>query len=263
MSALQPFTFPATGQTIRTVTIDGEPWLVGRDVALALGYANPRDAIAKHVPDRHKGESRFATPSGNQDLRIISEPGMYRLIMRSNTELAEPFQEWVTAEVLPAIRRTGTYSASSAPRLPDLNTPEGVLALAEKFTETARALVESDRRVKELEPKAVAHDQFLTAGKGDRLVREVAKLLGWKERDLRAFLLDERLIFRKQATCGNYQYDVYARHIDHFKPVEKVVEHTWGACSHYTLYIRPSGVDLIQRRIERQRTSIQQSIGGA
>ena len=264
-ATLQSFVFPVTRAAVRVADLDGEPWFVAVDVGAVLEYANSRKAINDHVPARHqKGNESF--PLSDLGLhpqtKLISEAGLYRLVMRSDAPLAEPFQDWVTDEVLPAIRRTGSYSAVPAPRLPDLASPEGVLALAKQFVETAEALVIADAKVKELEPKALAHDRFLTADKGDRLVREVAKLLGWREKDLRAFLLEEGLIFRKPALCGTQYYDVYARHADHFKPVETVVEHTWGACAHYTLYVRPSGVDLIQRRIERQRDAIQKSIGG-
>lgn len=261
MAELALFTFPETGQQVRTVTRDGEPWFVAADVCAVLAIRNNRDALAS-LDEDEKGVATTDTPGGAQQVSIVNEPGLYSLILRSRKPEAKAFKRWVTHEVLPAIRRTGSYSVTPAPRLPDISTPEGVLAMAEQFAETARALVAADAKIKELEPKAVAHDRYLTADKGDRLVREVAKLLGWREKDLRAFLLDEGLIFRRQALCGNHQYDVYARYADHFRPVEKVVEHTWGPCSHYTLYVRPSGVDLIQRRIERQRKAIQQSIEG-
>jgi anti-repressor protein len=259
---LAPFTFPATGQTVRTVMVDEEPRFVATDVCAVLGIANPYSSLAL-LDDDEKGLHSMETPGGPQDVTVVNEPGLYSLILRSRKPEAKAFKRWVTHDVLPAIRRTGSYSVATAPRLPDLASPEGVLALAKQFVETAEALVIADAKVKELEPKAVAHDRYLTADKGDRLVREVAKLLGWKERDLRAFLLDEGLIFRKQALCGNGQYDVYARHAEHFRPVERVVEHTWGPCAHYTLYVRPSGVELIRRRIERQRAAIEQSVGGA
>ena len=263
MTAIQPFTFPATGQPVRSVLMDGEPWFIANDVCAVLEIVNVGNALARLDMD-DRGSIRLTDgTSGNPNRAIISEPGLYDLVIRSDKPEAKAFKRWVTHEVLPAIRRTGSYSAVPAPRLPDLASPEGVLALAKQFVETAEALVIADAKVKELEPKALAHDRFLTADKGDRLVREVAKLLGWREKDLRAFLLEEGLIFRKPALCGTQYYDVYARHADHFKPVETVVEHTWGACAHYTLYVRPSGVDLIQRRIERQRDAIQKSIGGA
>lgn len=261
--AVQPFAFPATGQPVRTILRNGEPWFIANDVCAVLDIANVGNALARLDEDEKDSIRLTDGNRGNPNRAVVSEAGLYELIVRSDRPDARAFRRWVTHDVLPAIRRTGSYSVATATRLPDLASPEGVLALARQFVETAEALVIADAKVKELEPKAIAHDRFLTADKGDRLVREVAKLLGWKERDLRAFLLDEGLIFRKQALCGNNTYDVYARHADHFKPVEKVVEHSWGACAHYTLYVRPSGVDLIQRRIERRRASIDQSIGGA
>jgi anti-repressor protein len=260
MTEIVPFRFPETGQPVRTLLIDGEPWFVGMDVTSLLGYVNGRDALAG-LPDRMR--NTVAIPDGNRgnpNRAIISESGVYRLVMRSNLAAAESFQDWLAEDVIPSIRRTGSYSALASPRLPDLASPAGVLALAEQFHKTAQALVLADEKIRDLEPKALGYDTFLSADKGDRLVREVAKLLGWKERDLRTFLLDEKLIFPRQTTCGVNQYDVYAAHLQHFKPVETVVEHRWGSCAHYTLYVRTAGVDLIRRRIERQRVSIQTSI---
>lgn len=264
MNTIQPFVFEPTGQAVRTIVRDGEPWLVGRDVALALGYVNPRDALSKHVPDHHRGVSRIATPSGQQEMTIISEPGMYRLILRSNTELADQFQEWVTAYVLPTIRRTGSFSvAPPAPALPDLTTPQGVLALAEQFKRTAEQLVDADARVKELEPKALAHDTLMAAQDGDVLVRQAAKILGWKERDLRAFLLEEKLIYRRQQTCGGFEYDFYAAYSAHFNAVKTVVEHRWGPCAHYTLHLTPRGLAFVQMRLEKRRGAMRAAIAGS
>ena len=95
---------------VRVVTIDGEPWLVGKDVATALGYKNPRDALAKHVDTEDKGESRIATPSGTQTMTVINESGFYSLVFSSELDGAKTFKHWVTSEVLPAIRKTGGYS---------------------------------------------------------------------------------------------------------------------------------------------------------
>ena len=95
---------------IRTVTIDGEPWFVGKDIATALGYSNTRDALAKHVDDEDKGVAKCDTPSGKQNMSIINESGLYALIFGSKLESAKKFKHWVTAEVLPAIRKTGIYA---------------------------------------------------------------------------------------------------------------------------------------------------------
>ncbi|MFD0347280.1 phage antirepressor KilAC domain-containing protein [Kitasatospora aburaviensis] len=103
-----------------------------------------------------------------------------------------------------------------------------MLALAQQFARTAEQLVEADARLRELEPKALAHDTLMAAQDGDVLVREAAKVLGWQEKQLRAFLLDEHLIYRRQATCGQTQYDFYAANAVHFNAVVRVVSHTWG-----------------------------------
>lgn len=108
MNNLQVFENAEFGQ-VRTVTINGEPWFVGKDVAVALGYSNHRDALYKHVDSEDKGESRIATPSGEQTMTIINESGMYSLIFGSKLESAKRFKHWVTSEVLPAIRKTGHY----------------------------------------------------------------------------------------------------------------------------------------------------------
>ena len=100
---------------IRTVTIDGEPWFVGKDVAEILGYSNPRDTLAKHVDDEDKGVAKCDTLGGIQDLTIINESGLYSLILSSKMATAKRFKRWVTSEVLPQIRKTGSYHKRLTP----------------------------------------------------------------------------------------------------------------------------------------------------
>lgn len=89
---------------------------VAKDVATVLGYATAKDAV-RYVPDSHKGRLRVPTPSGEQEMLTVDEAGLYRLVLRSNKPEAEPFMEWITAEVLPAIRRTGGYVRPGAESL--------------------------------------------------------------------------------------------------------------------------------------------------
>ena len=96
--------------SIRTVEIDGEPWLVGKDVAAALGYSNPRKAIADHVEKEDRGVTKCDTPSGTQTMTIINESGLYSLVLSSKLPDARKFKRWVTSEVLPSIRKTGGYA---------------------------------------------------------------------------------------------------------------------------------------------------------
>ena len=107
-NALTVFTNPEFG-SVRTVELDGEPWLVGKDVAAALGYKNPQEAIRTHVDDEDKGVSEILTPGGKQPVPIINESGLYSLVLSSKLPTARKFRRWVTSEVLPSIRRHGAY----------------------------------------------------------------------------------------------------------------------------------------------------------
>lgn len=106
MNELQIFNSGEFGE-IRTIEIDGKPYFVGADVAKALGYNNPRDAVSRHC----KGVVKHDTPtsSGIQSMSYINEGDLYRLIMKSKLPSAEKFESWVMDEVLPTIRKTGSY----------------------------------------------------------------------------------------------------------------------------------------------------------
>lgn len=103
---------------IRTVTVDGEPWFVGKDIAEALGYSNTRDALATHVMDEDKNTVAISDGKrrGNPNQVIINESGVYALIFGSKLESAKRFKHWVTSEVLPQIRKTGTYQKPMTPQ---------------------------------------------------------------------------------------------------------------------------------------------------
>lgn len=122
MNDLQILNNPEFGD-IRAVEMDGEPWFVGKDMAAALGYSNTKDALARHVDSDDKRGSRIPTPSGEQEMTIINESGVYSLIFSSRLEKAKEFKRWVTAEVLPSLRKHGAYIAPGTP-------PQGVEAAA-------------------------------------------------------------------------------------------------------------------------------------
>lgn len=108
MNELQIFNSEEFGD-IRTVTIDNEPWFVGKDVATALGYKNTADAIGKHIDTDDKLTSQIAITGQRRDVVVINESGLYALIFGSKLDSAKKFKHWVTSEVLPAIRKTGSY----------------------------------------------------------------------------------------------------------------------------------------------------------
>ncbi len=94
---------------VRTVCINGEPWLVGKDVAEILGYSDTAKAIKRHVDEEDKGVDVLSTPGGKQPFTVINESGFYSLVLSSKMPKAKKFKRWVTSEVLPTIRKTGGY----------------------------------------------------------------------------------------------------------------------------------------------------------
>ena len=96
---------------VRILEINGEPWLVGKDVAEALGYSDTSDALKKHVDDEDKMGRQIADSLGRmQNTKVINESGLYSLILSSKLPTAKKFKRWVTSEVLPSIRKTGSYT---------------------------------------------------------------------------------------------------------------------------------------------------------
>ena len=118
MNEITIFNNPEFGD-VRTIMIDGEPWFVGKDVANALGYARERDAIANHVDKDDAVKHGVADSIGReQKTTIINESGLYSLIFGSKLESAKKFKKWVTSEVLPQLRKTGSYGTPKLPQTP-------------------------------------------------------------------------------------------------------------------------------------------------
>lgn len=111
MNDLMIFKNPEFGE-IRTVELAGEPWLVGKDVAEALGYSNPRDALDRHVDNEDKATVGIHDGSQSRNMTIINESGLYSLVLSSKLPGAKKFKRWVTSEVLPSIRKHGAYMTS-------------------------------------------------------------------------------------------------------------------------------------------------------
>lgn len=126
--SITPFAYG--DQPVRVVTINDEPWLVGTDVARCLGYANPTDALGRVHPD-DKQTATLALSEGSRtvarDRTLVNESGMYLLVLGSTLASARTFQRWVTSEVLPQIRKTGSYSAT--PRLSEDQIVQQALAI--------------------------------------------------------------------------------------------------------------------------------------
>lgn len=106
--------FQSSDFSVRVVEIDGDPWFVGKDVAEALGYVRPNDALQQHCKGAVKRRP-LQTAGGTQEIRLISEPDLFRLVVNSQLPAAEKFERWVFEEVLPSIRKTGGYRVGSEP----------------------------------------------------------------------------------------------------------------------------------------------------
>ena len=138
MHELKLFENPEFG-SVRIVTVNGEPWLVGKDVALVLGYTNPRKALSDHVDNEDKGVTKCDTLGGTQEMTIINESGLYSLVLSSKLPGARKFRRWVTSEVLPSIRKTGGY------QIPQ-DYPSALRALADAEEQKQVLAAENERQ---------------------------------------------------------------------------------------------------------------------
>lgn len=172
MNELQIFNSEEFGD-IRTVTIDNEPWFVGKDVATALGYKNTADAIGKHIDTDDKLTSQIAIAGQRRDVVVINESGLYALIFGSKLESAKRFKHWVTAEVLPAIRKTGSYQKPMTIAEQIQLLAQGNVELAEKI----EAVNDDLQEFKKDMPLLALECQKITKAKNQKVV----PMLGGKD----------------------------------------------------------------------------------
>lgn len=164
---IQLFNHPEFGK-IRTVDMAGEPWLVGKDVAEALGYSNPQKAIRDHVDPEDRGVNESFTVNGTMGT-IINESGLYSLVLGSKLPGAKKFKRWVTSEVLPSIRKNGAYIKDQE-NLSDTELIARALLASQKIIEDKQKVIER------MAPKEVFADS-VAASENSILIGELAKLL--------------------------------------------------------------------------------------
>ncbi len=174
MNNITTFNNPAFG-SVRAVSVNDEPYFVGKDVAEILGYSNPRDALSKHVDAEDKGVANCDTLGGTQEMTIINESGLYSLILSSKLPKAKEFKRWVTAEVLPAIRKTGGYVNDTAQFVESYFgqlEPSQKHALTMMFEESKRM----SAQLKEQAPKVLFANAVETAH-NSILIGDLAKII--------------------------------------------------------------------------------------
>ena len=165
MRGLQIFNNEEFGQ-IRTVTIDNEPWFVGKDVADNLGYQNGSRDINRHVLEEDRRKEMVFDGNQNKETILINESGLYALIFGSKLESAKRFKHWVTSEVLPSIRKTGGYQ----------KPVQGKELLALAVLEAQKTIEEKDAQIEEMKPHAIL-GQAITTANTSILVGDMAKIL--------------------------------------------------------------------------------------
>lgn len=158
MNELQIFNFQ--NAPVRTVIVDGQPWWVAKDVCEILGLGNPRSSLSRLEEDE-KGVHTMDTLGGNQEMAIVNEPGLYSLIIRSRKNEAKVFKRWVTHEVLPSIRKTGSYSVREP--LNEIDRFAGMMnqflpAVAGRITEITAAVVAQETRLVAVEQRQAEID---------------------------------------------------------------------------------------------------------
>lgn len=243
MAGVVPFKFQQND--IRVVTGEqGEPWFVGKDVARALGYSKPADAVSYHC----EGVQEVRTPSagGMQRTKIIPEPDVYALIFGSNKAEAKDFKRWVVGEVLPSIRKNGGYGFKTI----DFTDPTQVAGLLAQTLEQVQQLTADNAT---LIPKAEALDR-ISHSEGDYTGTAAAKALQLKPKMLFKWLEKNKWIYRGgDGTWNAYQSRIDQGHVRHkVQPVnvgqgrERVVQQ---------VRITSAGLALIAKKLDSSTAS--------
>lgn len=192
---------------MRAVTIDDEPWFMGKDAAQLLGYSKPLDAIARHVDEDDSVKHGLIDSMGRQQTAVfINESGLYSLILSSKLPGAKRFKHWVTSEILPAIRRHGVYAIDKVLENPDLliNALLSYKAEREKRMALETKTAEQAKQITEMQPKVTYYDIVLNC-KDVVPVNAIAKDYGQSAKWLNQWLRDHKIQYRQGKLWHLYQ----------------------------------------------------------
>ncbi|HAM1826181.1 TPA: phage repressor protein/antirepressor Ant [Listeria monocytogenes] len=212
MSNLQIFNFE--GNEVRTVFIENEPHFIGKDVAKVLGYSNSRDALKRHVFLKNKGVVKHDSLGGSQNLTAINEAGLYQLIFKSKLESAERFQDWVTSEVLPSVRKHGAYMTNDTIEKA-ITDPDFLIKLATNLKEEKTKRIEAEQRLEIQKPK-VMFAEAVSDARGTILIRDLAKLIQQNGIDI-----GEKRLFE---WMRQREYLISRKGTDYNRPTQKSME---------------------------------------
>lgn len=198
MNELKIFENPEFGK-VRTMEINGEPWFVGKDVAIILGYAKPENALTTHVDGDDTLKQGVTDSLGRaQNTTLINESGLYSLILSSKLPKSKEFKRWVTSEVLPSIRKHGVYAVDELIANPDIAIAafQALKNEREKNRQLNDTVAVQLQQIAELQPKASYYDVVLNC-KDLLSITEIAKDYGKSAKWLNNYLHDNKIQFKQ------------------------------------------------------------------
>lgn len=229
MSALQQFIY--AGHDVRTIDMDGEPWFVLADLCAVLGLRNATMIAQRIDADGLSQAEVIDTMGRRQTATIVNEAGMYEVVIRSDKPEAVKFRRWLTGEVLPVLRKTGTFTAAPAHQLP------------QSFADALRQYADACEQLEAVAPKAEAYDALMDSH-GLYSMQAAAKALGY----------GPNILYRDLRRLGILQGNnlPYQRYMHHFE----VKTGTYRNRSNElmptaTTMIRPTGLDFLRRKLAR------------
>lgn len=217
--------------SVRTTTIAGQPYFVGKDVADILGYSNTRKALIDHVDKEDKDDVTIRDAIGrNQTMTAINESGLYSLILSSKMLSAKKFKRWVTNEVLPAIRKHGLYATDDLIANPDLAIAAftALKEEREKNKELMAAVAIGQQQIAEMKPKATYYDVVLKCRDAVN-ISVIAKDYGWSAMRMNEYLHEKGIQFKQGDIWLLYQKyapNGYTKNNTHIYEDSKGIQHT-------------------------------------
>lgn len=238
---------------VRAVEINGEGWLVGKDVAEVLGYSNTSDALKKHVDIEDKGVAKCDTLGGSQEMIVINESGLYSLVLRSKLPGAKKFRRWVTSEVLPQIRKTGGYIPISE-EMSEAEIMAKAFIISRKTIEKKDELLKAkDKEIKDLSQDLTQKNRFINqiaVSKNSLKVEEVAQIASKQ-----GIKIGRNKLWDKLREWGlikkNSKYDPKQEYIDreYFEVVEGTKENSKGVFTYKITRVLGKGQVYIIKRL--------------
>ena len=238
---------------VRAVEINGEGWLIGKDVAEVLGYSNTSDALKKHVDIEDKGVAKCDTLGGSQEMIVINESGLYSLVLRSKLPGAKKFRRWVTSEVLPQIRKTGGYIPISE-EMSEAEIMAKAFIISRKTIEKKDELLKAkDKEIQDLSQDLTQKNRFINqiaVSKNSLKVEEVAQIASKQ-----GIKIGRNKLWDKLREWGlikkNSKYDPKQEYIDreYFEVVEGTKENSKGVFTYKITRVLGKGQVYIIKRL--------------